>query len=615
MCEFKTRRPLGGLISSILFIIGACGGGSDFESLRDTQSVTQLTSQEANLSEATPFWYIDDRGVFVKSNTVLNSLSPARRYFELPPIQVSADGQLQQLEVIDLSPIVLVPTKNVRPDPSELREQDFISSPYRLASCPMLSNYNNTNRLHTTGLVSGMYSRVSYGQPFEIFIKPGGLYFASEHCFFPTDETIVADADLVDPDQLIFAAHIPPSERTEATAVWLGADIETEAVAVVSRWFYPEADYSEDEWLAGAPEQRVQRLYADVKVVADRYDDHPHPAEPSAKQLFGWKKTHEAPEYLADTMDVETQRRVEVKISTSHLFKSLTSWKATLADLNSHLHDIAVHTHLSFPRTNMIPYHARRYAALLMWANEQAFFEQLSKIKQANYTTQHRGFRPLTEGEANAFEKKLLTGGEEPAAAFTYRYVPFRTPFIYGGDRYGYEIRIYQEYNRPDFLNQEALLETMLMWIQNSEYVMYTPQGMPVSLDAFVTNDDANSEASTYVASIGAQAFEALDDVELQDFLLDVSHTVDPDQTMNPPMHWVYALPFVPWWQRDFIRDKKDLLIEEASNYRADLRLNMTMSHMMAREKVPIQMGVDLARWARKVNFTSRYHNRMFYSR
>lgn len=528
------------------------------------QAQATLTRRAADLAQPSPYFLIDSHTGKLRQKGWLPAGRRVSRFLGLPGGISVVQGTM--LEIVDLSPPAFVLSGALQ-DPLAPTMQQLQLPLQSAHSCPGLG-LDSTGRLgqvvNRSISNAAVLGRVGN---YALVSDANDIRFLSEHCLVPVEEFERLDT-FVSRDKYYSVPHANPQDPSQA--IQLGADIETKNLELIAQWFRPP-DVDDSSWLTLQLPARVLQLRSTLAIVTQRLErggsiDLPH------EKASGWVKTRLAPVFLANTLDCEGLSRqgyvVEVKIDPVHLTTTLNELVGMLDTLRLlGLTDGSRHVHVSFPVLGITSDTARSYVNYYQYINEYVTVFHLAHFG-ANASL-HKYFRPILADDVE-LAHMWLSSNATPTLLdeHTFRHVAFRTPALYGANRFGFEIRAFA--NSDALTAQLDVVAMTIIFLLNPKAHIETMFGNLIRMEDFTPSDSR-------VETLSRPIVDRLP-TEIRSFLIQLEGVTDPEHEFDPPASVVWAMPLVSWWERAFLTQLRPRLEQARDEYVDELQRYLTLA-------------------------------------
>jgi hypothetical protein len=568
---------------SACLTLSACNLGTATDPAATMQAQFTLARRRVDITKPTPVYALSNlSGKLIPTGVASRGTVP--RFLGLANTLGLSDGTV--LELIDTSPPVFVEQRALQERAGELTVQAGLRSRPFL-DCPTLGFGSNGRLVRQGSTTAGAWPVIGGHGAYSLIAQQGHLRVASSSCLAPQPETLVTGVSFR-PQRYYAVPHGDPTSANQA--VLMGLDIETSHLELIVDWFRPN-DQSNATWLTMGKPNRVALLREVLRPIFANLSMLYRQHLPEEKRT-GWTKTNLAPTFLADELDAEgmvgNAYIVEVKLDRSQLaltLPELISVVQTLEGLG--LGGGGRHLHFSFPRTGITERTVSRYVDYYQFCNEMLSLYYLTVVGPA--VAPKRLFRPIDVTELQSM-RDWLTDGTVPDRLDekSFRFLAFRTPNIYGQDRYGFEVRAFAGLHEFQHQQDLAALTVQMLTMPNLE--MMNAHGQWFGLETF-------SPGGVRVDTLGAETATRFDPAVLS-FLTTLSATIDPHDELYPPMSTVWSLPLVHWWERSFLAPFQSQLEQARDGYIQEVTRFMEQSGALSHQELAEMVSSSLAGWA-----------------
>lgn len=591
--RIRTSLWLG--LLSFQALLGCNTPSSQSETAATGQSQSALTWRSVELAQPSPYFLFEPRSGRLLQKGWLSEGTRVSRYVGLPNTATVFDGIT--LEMVDTSPPAFTVSTALREAITPItRQAQFPLQP--VSSCPLLDLSDSgrlSQRIDPSITSAAVLGRVG---DYALISGANDVHFLSAHCV--PDHTFTDASAYVPQQQYYMVPHANPQDPSQA--IQLGADIETGNLELIAQWFRPP-DTEDDAWFALGIFARVAKLRSTLDIVIHRLESTASTALPDQKAT-GWLKTRFAPEFLASELDCEGLGDrgyiVEVKIDRTHLVTTLEALIRQLDTLRQlGLTDASRHVHISFPATGITEKTAGQYANFYHYINEYLTLSHLAYF--GDIAALHKYFRPIVSDDVE-FVRNWLRSSTAPTLLDeqTFRHVAFRTPALYGSDRYGFEVRAFA--NKDALRHQINVVATTILFLLNPDINLQNSFGSSIATEDFAPN-------GVRVDTLNDSVTERLPP-EILSFLDQLASIVDPDQELDPSAPVMWAMPLVRWWERQFLAPLQPSLEKARDDYLAELQRYhalMLGSAPPAEEDLVHMVSSALSGWANETGLWQHF--------
>ena len=536
------------------------------------------------------------RGGFVPLGTLsvekAQQLAQERGAFPVyDTVSLNHNGTAKSFGVTDLSPVILFDMQNLRSSSVDLSNYDYPLSSLERASCAEfaiaddlhLNRYARSPSGVVPGIISAGYVTRSVN---------GRLAFGPVGCVTSDPFTdLFQDSPSTGGGELFPAGHFYYSWEMEVRRSRPG-------FAMVTRLFRESMEGDDVEasrisndnaWHALPEAQRLARL----EDVLNRFGNL-RDADGRRLPQTDWVK-------IVNPRHADDQQLLNI-IAPSLEAESKSAWEIKMEGYDSDYQVVFdqldlvrrfgilgySHIHMSFS-SGIIRAHSRnqeiahRLAVYFLFINEM--FDLARQESERGVTAQlNPNSRPVLGEEVVLLRDALLEAAREPSyyrehstfIRLKLHSLGFRNPRLYGGDRFGFEIRMLGY--EPEL--QSRIFREVRDTLVNPFKVFLDSQGRSLDL-ASIAIDDSGIGVTGSPTAIDMLRWETINTVDrtVGDFLLQIGglYYETPNYLQQNDMHLLWVLPMLNWESRPFLADRADQISADRAQYLAEIKELATM--------------------------------------